>query len=192
MDSFIPYFWDGAWFPVHRAGLDVLAFLVLLFFVYSLSDYRRGIVLSLTVATASLTGMALAASGLFRLAGGTAAFILPALAVLLAVFNIFGAGAKPSAVLEKAGYALAILFALTLGLSTGSGYGKADGTVFPLLCFALGLAAGTAVLALIVLSLSSLAAFFGVNRRDYVLVVSAVAIGLTIPLLVRYFPFTLR
>ena len=136
--------------------------------------------------------MILSACELFHLHSALTAFLLPFLATLLALFNILGAGAKHSAILEKTGYAIDILFGIVLGLSMGSGYGQADGTVFPLLCFTLGLAVGVILAALVVLCISSLVAFFGVNRRDYILVLSSIAIGLMIPLLIRTFPFTLR
>ena len=74
----------------------------------------------------------------------------------------------------------------------GCGYGPADCTVFPLLCCTRWLAVGTILAALVVLCISSLVAFFGVNRRDSILVLSSIAIGLMIPLLIRTFPFTLR
>lgn len=143
-------------------------------------------------AAATLVGMILSACELFHLHSALTAFLLPFLATLLALFNILGAGAKHSAILEKTGYAIDILFGIVLGLSMGSGYGQADGTVFPLLCFTLGLAVGVILAALVVLCISSLVAFFGVNRRDYILVLSSIAIGLMIPLLIRTFPFTLR
>ena len=192
MDAFIPYFSDGAWFLLREAHLTTLTLLILLFFVYSLADYRRALMLSVVFAAATLVGMVLSASELFHLRAALTAFLLPFLATLLAISNILGAGAKHSAILEKTGYAIDILFGIVLGLSIGSGYGQADGTVFPLLCFALGLAVGVILAALVVLCISSLAAFFGVNRRDYILVLSSIAIGLMIPLLLRNFPFTLR
>ena len=192
MDAFIPYFSDGAWYLAHRASLCLLVFLVLLFFVYRLSDYRRGIFLALTFVLALTLGMILSCVGLLGIRSATAAFVFPALATLLAVFNIFGAGIRPSAILEKTGFTCALLFALVLGLTMGSGYGSSHGTVLPLLGFAAGMAVGTLVMALLVLCISSLVAFFGVNRRDFTLVVSAIAIGLLLPLLIRYFPFTLR
>lgn len=192
MDAFIPYFSDGAWFLLYQAHLTTLTLLILLFFVYSLADYRRALMLSVVFAAATLVGMILSACELFHLRSALTAFLLPFLATLLALFNILGAGAKHSAILEKTGYAIDILFGIVLGLSMGSGYGQADGTVFPLLCFTLGLAVGTILAALVMLCISSLVAFFGVNRRDYILVLSSIAIGLMIPLLIRTFPFTLR
>lgn len=192
MDAFIPYFSDGAWYLAHRASISLLVFLVLLFFVYRLSDYRRGIFLSLIFALALALGMVLSCAGLLGIRGTTAAFVFPALATLLAIFNIFGAGVRPSAILEKTGFVCALLFALTLGLTIGKGYGSADGTILPLTGFVLGMTVGLLAMALIALCVSSLVSFFGVNRRDFTMVVSAIAIGLLLPLLIRHFPFTLR
>ena len=145
MDAFIPYFSDGAWFLLHQAHLTTLTLLILLFFVYSLSDYRRALMLSAVFAAATLAGMILSASELFHLRSALVTFLLPFLATLLALFNILGAGAKHSAILEKTGYAIDILFGIILGLSMGSGYGQAGGTVFPLLSFTLGLAVGVII-----------------------------------------------
>ena len=48
------------------------------------------------------------------------------------------------------------------------------------------------LLALVVLAVSSLLQFFGCNRRDTVMVISSVAVGIMIPYLVRTFPFTIK
>lgn len=189
MDSFSRYFSDGAWYLFHWNALVLIVFLAILLLIYVLSDYRRAILLSLLFAGTTLVGTLMSAAGIFHIRPGMAAFVLPVLATLLAVFNIFGAGNRPSAVLEKTGFALTLLFGLTFGLSSAPAYG---GDIPAILIFTLGLIVGTLVLALIVLCISSLAAFFGINRRDYVIVLSAVAIGLMIPYLIRNFPFTIK
>lgn len=188
MDLFSSYFSTGAWHVADWNTLSLPMFLLVLFIVRTLSDYRSGFLAILLLFVSNLIGMILSAADVFYIRPQMAAFIYPVLVTGLAVFNIFGAGAKPSAILEKTGYAMAILFALTHGLSLGAGYSAA----IPLAAFCLGFAVGTLVVGLIVLCLSSLASFFGVNRRDFVLVVSSVSIGVMIPYLIRYFPFTVR
>ena len=188
MDLFSSYFSSGAWHVADWSTLSLPIFLLVLFIVRTLSDYRRGILLVLLIFAGNLIGMALSVADIFYVRPQIAAFVFPALITGLATFNIFGAGSKPSAVLEKTGYAMAILFALTHGLSLGAGYSAA----IPLVAFCLGFAVGVLILALIILCISSLALFFGVNRRDFVMVVSAIAIGVMIPCLIRYFPFTVR
>ena len=188
MDLFSSYFSTGAWHVADWNQLSLPLFLLVLFIVRTLSDYRSGLLVILLLFVANLTGMGFSAADVFYVRPQMAAFIFPVLVTGLAVFNIFGAGAKPSAVLEKTGYAMAILFGLTHGLSLGVGYSEA----IPLVAFCLGFAVGVLVLAFVILCLSSLALFFGVNRRDFVLVVSSIAIGVMIPYLVRYFPFTVR
>ena len=120
---------------------------------------------------ASALGLALSASGVFSVSHKAAAFALVAITTLTAIFGIFGAGNKPSA---------------------ASGFGGADGTLFPIVFFSIGLAVGAALLALVVLAVSSLLQFFGCNRRDTVMVISSVAVGIMIPYLVRTFPFTIK
>lgn len=188
MDLFSSYFSIGASHVADWSQLSLPLFLLVLFIVRTLSDYRSGFLVILLLFVSNLIGMILSAADVFYVRPQMAAFIYPVLVTGLAVFNIFGAGAKPSAILEKTGYAMAILFALTHGLSLGAGYSAA----IPLAAFCLGFAVGMLVVGLIVLCLSSLVSFFGVNRRDFVLVVSSVSIGVMIPYLIRYFPFTVR
>lgn len=192
MDTLIPYFSHGAWYAVRQGSLSLPVFLILLFFIYRLSDYRRGVFLSLVFTLALALGMTVSCAGWLAIRSTTAAFVLPALATLLAAFNIFGASVRPSALLEKTGFACCLLFGLTLGLAIDNDYGSTEGTVLPLMAFNLGMLVGTLILSLVVLCLSSLVSFFGINRRDFTLVVSAVAIGLLLPLLIRHFPFILR
>ena len=192
MDIFYKYFSMGAWRAADFSDLVQPVFFIVLLIVYTLAAWRRGLVLALAFTLASALGLALSASGVFSVSHKAAAFALVAITTLTAIFGIFGAGNKPSTLLEKTGYAMTIAFGAFYGLSSGSGFGGADGTLFPIVFFSIGLAVGAALLALVVLAISSLLQFFGCNRRDTVMVISSVAVGIMIPYLVRTFPFTIK
>lgn len=147
--------------------------------------------LSVVFAAATLVGMTLSACELFHLRSALTAFLLPFLATLLALFNILGAGAKHSAILEKrirhrhplrdrprAIDGQRLRTGGRHGISLAVFHARAGGRRYPRRAGrAVHLVAG---------------GLFGVNRRDYILVLSSIAIGLMIPLLIRTFPFTLR
>lgn len=192
MDIFYKYFSMGAWRAADFSDLVQPVFFIVLLIVYTFAAWRRGLVLALAFTLASALGLALSASGVFSVSHKAAAFALVAITTLTAIFGIFGAGNKPSALLEKTGYAMTIAFSAFYGLSSGSGFGGADGTLFPIVFFSIGLAVGAALLALVVLAVSSLLQFSGCNRRDTVMVISSVAVGIMIPYLVRTFPFTIK
>lgn len=192
MDIFYKYFSMGAWRAADFSDLVQPVFFVVLLIIYTFAAWRRGLVLALAFTLASALGLVLSASGVFSVSHKAAAFAMPAITTLTAVFGIFGAGNKPSALLEKTGYVMAIAFGAFYGLSAGGGFGGADGTLLPIVFFSIGLAAGAALLALVVLAVSSLLQFFGCNRRDTVMVVSSVAVGIMIPYFVRTFPFTIK
>lgn len=192
MDIFYKYFSMGAWRAADFSDLVQPVFFIVLLIIYTFAAWRRALVLALVFALASALGLAMSASGVFSVSHKAAAFALVAITTLTAVFGIFGAGNKPSALLEKTGYVMTIAFGAFYGLSSGGGFGGGDGTLFPIVFFSTGLAAGAALLALVVLAVSSLLQFFGCNRRDTVMVVSSVAVGIMIPYLVRTFPFTIK
>lgn len=193
MDIFYKYFSMGAWRAADFSDLVQPVFFIVLLIIYTFAAWRRALVLALVFALASALGLAMSASGVFSVSHKAAAFALVAITTLTAVFGIFGAGNKPSALLEKTGYVMTIAFGAFYGLSSGGGFGgDGDGTLFPIVFFSTGLAAGAALLAFVVLAVSSLLQFFGCNRRDTVMVVSSVAVGIMIPYIIRTFPFTIK
>ena len=115
-------------------------------------------------------------------------FLIPLTIFVTALFNIV----KNKEVTTRRALRLRYVAALVFGLIHGLGFsnylksllGREDSIVIPLLGFNLGLEVGQIVIVVIVLVLFFLLnKFFGLSRRLWVLMVSLLVLGLTIPIL---------
>ena len=104
------------------------------------------------------------------------------------MYNVFKAGKKSRKI--------AVLFISTLffGLIHGLGFareftmliGKAEQKIIPLLEFALGIEVAQVIVVFLVLFIGFLCqTVFRISKRDWILVISAIVVGLVIPMLIN-------
>lgn len=116
-------------------------------------------------------------------------FLIPVSIMVVALYNVFTAGKKATS--EKVG----VLFLTTLffGLIHGLGFarefmmfiGKSDSKLLPLIEFALGIELAQVIVVIVVLLLGFLCqTVFRVSKKDWVVVISAIVVGLVIPMLI--------
>jgi cytochrome bd-type quinol oxidase subunit 2 len=114
-------------------------------------------------------------------------FLIPMTIMVAAGFNLITAGKVKRA--EKLGifYIITAFFGLIHGFGFATYYRmiNTDSDILPLLEFALGVETAQIIVVFVVLMLAFLfQSIFRFNKRDWVLVVSSIVLGMTIPMLI--------
>lgn len=194
---------DNFWFNVKYGmnhvldiqAYDHVLFLLVLTVPYMFKDWKR-ILLLVTMFTLGHTiSLVLAVYGIVSVNASLVEFLIPITILIVALYNVFTAGKKAPS--EKIG----ILFLSTLffGLIHGLGFagefrmfvGRAENKLLPLIEFALGIELAQIIIVFVVLFLGFLCqTIFRFSRRDWIVVLSAVVVGLVIPMLLNNTLFT--
>lgn len=189
LDDFWFYVTYGVEHVLDIKAYDHVLFLAVLTVPYMFKDWKRVFVLVSMFTLGHTMSLLLSAYGVVTFAAKVVEFLIPVTILIVALYNVFTSGKRSKS--DKVG----VLFFSTLffGLIHGFGFarefrmliGKAENKLLPLLEFALGIEIAQVIIVLVVLFL----AFFGqtlfrFSRRDWVMVVSAIVVGLTIPMLI--------
>lgn len=189
---------ENAWFNIQYGinhvldinAYDHVLFLIVLTVPYLFRDWKR-ILLLVTVFTLGHTlSLVLASYGVVYVKESLVEFLIPITILIVAIFNVFTADKSPQK--NKVG----VLFISTLffGLIHGLGFarefkmllGDTDSKLLLLLEFALGIEIAQIIIVFIVLFLSYLVqTLFRFSKRDWVMVVSAIVVGLVIPMILQ-------
>ncbi|MFD0964440.1 HupE/UreJ family protein [Pseudofulvibacter geojedonensis] len=171
-------------------GYDHVLFLMVLAAPYLFSNWKK-ILLLVTVFTVGHTlSLILAAFEVVSVKSSLVEFLIPVTIGVAAVYNIITAGKNQTN--DKVG----VLFFTTLffGVIHGLGFsnyfrmiiGRSEEKIVPLLEFALGIEIAQVLIVVAMLILATLfQTFLRVTRKDWVLVVSSIVIGLIIPMLLE-------
>ena len=189
---------DNFWFNVQYGinhvldfnGYDHVLFLMALTVPYTFRDWKRILILVSTFTLGHTLSLVLAAYDIVSINGNLVEFLIPITILIVALYNIFTAGKKSKE--QKIG----VLFLTTLffGLIHGLGFarefkmfiGKAESKVMPLIEFALGIEIAQVIIVFVVLFLGFFTqTIFRFSRRDWVMVLSAIVVGLVIPMLIE-------
>jgi hydrogenase/urease accessory protein HupE len=189
MDALILYFKLGLSHVLDIAAYDHVLFLIVLAVVFHFNQWKKAIWLITFFTIGHSLTLALAAYDLIKVPLDIVEFLIPVTICITGVFNILRAS---NTVTEKE--KITFFFALFFGLIHGLGFsnyfriliGKEDDKILPLLEFALGIEAAQIIIVFSVLLLGMfLQNFFRVVKRDWVLVTSAIVIGVSIPMIIN-------
>ncbi|MEP1490470.1 MAG: HupE/UreJ family protein [Algibacter sp.] len=169
---------------------DHVLFLIVLTIPYLFKDWKRVLLLVSTFTLGHTLSLILAAYGVVSVNASLIEFLIPVTILIVAVFNIFTAGKGPRK--ERVG----ILFFTTLffGLVHGLGFarefqmllGDTDNKIILLLEFALGIEIAQVIIVFLVLFLGYIIqTVFRFSKRDWIMVISAIVVGLVIPMLLN-------
>ncbi|WP_138432756.1 HupE/UreJ family protein [Winogradskyella algicola] len=187
-------FWFNVQYGINHVldinGYDHVLFLMVLAVPYVFKDWKRVLLLVSMFTLGHTLSLVLAAYGVVSVDGGLVEFLIPVTILIAAVYNVFTAGKKDR------GKQIGLLFFTTLffGLIHGLGFarefkmfaGKSENKVELLLEFALGIEIAQIIIVFIVLFLGYLfQTLFRFSRRDWVMVLSAIVIGLVLEILIR-------
>lgn len=171
-------------------GYDHVLFLIVLTIPYLFKDWKRVLLLVSVFTLGHTLSLVLAAYSVVSVNGQLVEFLIPVTILLAALYNVFTAG--KGAQKEKVG----VLFLTTLffGLIHGLGFarefkmllGDTDNKLVLLLEFALGIELAQVIIVFVVLFLSYVTqTIFRFSKRDWIMVVSAIVVGLVIPMLLN-------
>ncbi|MGB1307969.1 MAG: HupE/UreJ family protein [Oceanihabitans sp.] len=189
---------DEFWFNVEYGiahvldinAYDHVLFLIVLAVPYLFKDWKRILFLVSMFTLGHTLSLVLAAYGVVSVNGKLVEFLIPLSILILAVYLIFTAGKKA----KKENIGLLFFVTLFFGLVHGLGFarefkimvGKTENKLVTLLEFALGIEIAQLIIVFVVLFLSFIMqTVFRFSNRDWVLVISAIVVGLVIPMLIN-------
>ncbi|WP_223551322.1 HupE/UreJ family protein [Aestuariivivens sp. NBU2969] len=187
-------FWFNVEYGVNHVldinAYDHVLFLICLTAPYVFKDWKRIVLLVSMFTLGHTLSLILAAYSIVNANAQLVEFLIPITILIVAVYNVFTAG--KGAQKERIG----ILFYTTLffGLIHGLGFarefrillGDSDNKLVLLLEFALGIELAQVIIVFMVLFLGYLGqTIFRFSKRDWVMVISAVVIGLVLPMLLN-------
>ena len=173
------------------AGYDHMLFLLALCAVYSIFEWRQLLILVTAFTIGHSITLALAALDLVRVSSDLVEFLIPVTIFLTAIFNLLFEK-------QQGSYRLKYLLALGFGLIHGLGFsnyfrailGREADIVLPLFSFNVGVEAGQILVVLTILLISSLVQQYGgVRGKKWSDILSVLATGVSIYLMIKTFPF---
>ena len=188
MSEFQLYFGLGKDHILDVNGYDHILFVIALSILYSLREWRRVLILVTAFTLGHSITLALATLEIIKVDVALIEFLIPVTILITAVSNIIRKGDGPTGRSLQLNYAYAAFFGLIHGMGFST-YLKSilgrDHTIFTqLLAFNLGLELGQIIIVLFFLVVGFLLVdLFGVNRRDWKLVISSAVAGIAIILI---------
>ncbi|SHI75397.1 HupE/UreJ family protein [Algibacter luteus] len=187
-------FWFNVEYGINHVldinAYDHVLFLIVLTIPYVFKDWKRVLLLVSMFTLGHTLSLVLAAYGVVSVNASVVEFLIPITILVVALFNVFTSG--KGAQREKVG----VLFLSTLffGLIHGLGFARefqmlltdSDNKLVLLLEFALGIEIAQIIIVFIVLFLSYIVqTIFRFTKRDWIMVVSAIVVGLVIPMILN-------
>lgn len=187
-------FWFNVQYGINHVldinAYDHVLFLIVLTVSYLFNNWKRVLLLVTTFTVGHTISLILAAYGVVKVNANLVEFLIPITILFVALYNVFTASKKAKN--EKVG----LLFFSTLffGLVHGLGFakeflmfaGSTENKLVLLVEFALGIEIAQIIIVIVVLMLSWIGqTIFRFSRRDWIMVISAVVIGLIIPMILE-------
>jgi hypothetical protein len=180
----------GMYHVLNVNAYDHILFLIVLTIPYLFKDWKRVLFLVTIFVLGHSISLAFATYGVISVSNKWIEFLIPMTILIIALVNVFTAGKKTQN--EKVG----MLFFITLfyGLIHGLGFvnvfeaaiRKSENKLISLLEISLGIEIGQLIVVFIILFLSFLSqTLFRFSKRDWVMVISAIVVGLLIPMLIK-------
>lgn len=172
-------------------GYDHILFVVALCAIYRLQDWRKVLILVTAFTLGHSITLALATLRLIEYSTDLIEFLIPITILLTAVANFFHKSSESILQKEK-GSQIRYPMAMAFGLIHGMGFsnylrsllGREESIVSPLFAFNVGLEIGQILIVLAVLGLAFVFVdLLKVRKRDWVLAVSGVVIGVALTLI---------
>jgi hypothetical protein len=189
MSEFQVYFQEGREHILNwKYGYDHILFVVALCALYLLRDWKKVLILVTAFTVGHSITLALAALKIIPVNEELIEFLIPTTIFVTAVTNLF----KNEETIDQRNLHINYAYALLFGFIHGMGFsnyfrtilGKDRGIVSQLLAFNLGLELGQIIIVVIFLTASFIFVdLFGINRRDWKLVISSMIAGIALMLM---------
>ncbi|MEP3838392.1 MAG: HupE/UreJ family protein [Algibacter sp.] len=187
-------FWFNVEYGINHVldinAYDHVLFLIVLTVPYMFKDWKRVFLLVSMFTLGHTLSLVLSAYNVVTVNASVVEFLIPITIMVVALFNVFTSG--KGAQREKVG----VLFLSTLffGLVHGLGFarefkmllGDSDNKLILLLEFALGIELAQIIIVFLVLFLGYIVqTIFRFSKRDWIMVISAIVVGLVIPMILN-------
>jgi hypothetical protein len=188
MSEFELYFGLGKDHILDANGYDHILFVIALCVLYSITEWKRVLILVTAFTVGHSITLALATLEIIKVRSELIEFLIPVTILITAVSNIF----KKGEVQSERGLQLNYIYAAFFGLIHGMGFstylrsilGRDENIIMQLFAFNVGLELGQIIIVAFFLVIGFiLVDVFGVNRRDWKLVISSAVGGIALILL---------
>lgn len=192
MSQFWLYFRLGLEHVLDWQAYDHILFFIVLVVAYGFSSWKK-IIWMITLFTLGHTlALFLSVYEIVRADPAWVELLIALTIILTAIYNLFTAGRKDRHKNLNLLYFTTVFFGLIHGLGFSSYFkmvsANTDSLFLPLLEFALGIEIAQIIVVLIVMIIGFiLQNVFNVSRRDWILVTSALVIGIILPILQENF-----
>lgn len=183
MEQFLLYLDLGLEHILDTRGYDHILFVIALCALYVVRDWKKVLILITAFTIGHSITLGLATFKVIDVNTDLVEFLIPVSILTTALINIFTGMDRGKVSKVQANYAIAAFFGLIHGLGF-SNYLRAilgsDETIaMPLLAFNIGIEIGQIIIVLIFMVISFiLVDLFGVNRRDWKLIISSAIAGI--------------
>ena len=169
-------------------GYDHIIFLIVLAAPYLFSSWKKVLILVSVFTIGHTISLFLSSYNLVTVNSGLVEFVIPVTIAVTAIFNIVTSGR----VSHNSKLSLMFFVTLIFGIIHGLGFsnyfkmiiGSSKFKFLPLIEFALGVELAQVIVVLLVLLLGGIAQnLLNISKKDWVLVLSSITLGLAIPML---------
>ena len=190
MSTFTLYFNLGFTHILDVNGYDHILFVVALCALYTVSDWKRVLIIVTAFTIGHSITLALATLDIIPINPALIEFLIPVTIFITAVSNIF----RKQSGIRQQGVQMNYAFALIFGLIHGMGFsnylqsllGRDESIVTQLLAFNLGLELGQVIIVAIFLVLSFIIVdILQAGRRDWKIIVSSAVAGIALTLTIE-------
>lgn len=191
MTEFFLYFKLGLTHVLDWQAYDHVLFLIVLVAAYNFSNWKRIIILVSLFTLGHTISLLLANFNMVLVSSKWIEFLIPVTILITAIYNLGGSGKNNRS--EKVGlfYVITLFFGLIHGFGFATYFKMISGgnEILPLLEFALGVEIAQIIVVGAVLILNFIfQTIFRFSKRDWVLVISSIVIGVIIQMLQNTWP----
>jgi hypothetical protein len=188
MDNFMFFLKEGLFHVLDWNAYDHVLFLIVLTVVYDFKNWKKILWLITLFTIGHTLSLILSAYKIVSISQNWIEFLIPVTIIITALVNVFFA--KNATKLAKTNTNL--FFALFFGLIHGLGFsgyfkiliGSSTQKLIPLLEFALGIEIAQLIVVLAILIIGLIfQTVFRFPKRDWILIISSIVIGLVLPML---------
>jgi len=191
MSDFLLYLKLGLTHVLDWQAYDHILFLIVLVTAYNFSNWKRIFILVSLFTIGHTVSLLLVNYSVVTISSKWVEFLIPVTILVAAFYNLLTSGKNNRS--EKVGlfYVITIFFGLVHGFGFATYYkmiNEGNG-ILPLLEFAIGIELAQIIVVTIVLIFNFIfQSILRFNKKDWVLVVSSIVIGLVIPMLQNNWP----
>lgn len=189
MQDFIFYFKMGLFHVLDIKAYDHILFLIVLAIVYQFKQWKKVLWLITLFTVGHSITLALSAYGILKVNADLVEFLIPLSIFITGLLNVLTAK-KASVGKENQNLFFAVFFGLIHGLGFSNYFkimiGKTSDKLIPLLEFAGGVEMAQIIIVLAILGIGILKkSVFKVQRRDWILVISSIVMGVAFQMMIN-------